>query len=117
MVDAWIKLATGDPALLSDDHPENVGLAAAKSAGNDPNASRDDHVHILGSDVVLAANIANDAVGSEHIEALSAPLDCGQQELQNAVLHQAASDPADPVVGQVYMSTADGEIYLRVAVP
>lgn len=115
MVDAWVKLAQGSPAVLSDTPPEDIGTTA--SEGNGVAASRHDHIHILGSDVVTGDNIANDAVGSEHIEALSAALDCGQQELQNVVLHKAAEDPGTPAVGQCYYNTVDNQIYLRVAVP
>jgi hypothetical protein len=115
MADAWVKLALGSPAVLSNDHPPAIGTTAYE--GDDPNASRDDHVHILGGDCVDGTHIQNDAVGSEHIEALSAPLDCGQQELQNVVLHNAAEAPGSPVVGQVYFNTEDSSVYLRVAVP
>ena len=114
MADAWVKLALGEAAVVSSDEPVAVDASTA-SAGNDPNASRDDHVHVLGADCVTGDEIADDAVGSEHIEALSAALDCGQQELQNVVLHKAAEDPGTPVVGQVYYNTGDDSIYLRVA--
>ena len=114
MVDAWVKLALGEAALLSSDEPQAIHADTA-SAGNDPNASRDDHVHVLGADVVTGDEIQDDAVGSEHIEALSAALDCGQQELQNVVLHKAAEDPSTPAVGQVYYNTGDNSVYLRVA--
>lgn len=114
MVDAWVKLALGEAAVVSNDDPAAVDASTA-SAGNDPNASRDDHVHILGADCVTGDEIQDDAVGSEHIEALSAALDCGQQQLQNVVLHKAAEAPATPAVGQVYYNTGDDSIYLRVA--
>jgi hypothetical protein len=114
MADAWVKLALGEGAIVSSDEPVAVDASTA-SAGNDPNASRDDHVHVLGADCVTGDEIADDAVGSEHIEALSAALDCGQQELQYAVLHNAAEAPATPAVGQVYFNTGDSSVYLRVA--
>ena len=115
MADTWIVLAQGSPAILSDDHPADIGTTAAEGVGL--TASRDDHVHILGADCVDGTHVADDAIGSEHIEALSAALDCGQQQLTNVVLHKSATDPTTPVVGQVYYNTGDNQIYLRIAVP
>lgn len=91
MVDTWTKVAQGTIATLSDATPEAIGTVAA--AGDGTAASRDDHVHILGADCVGAANIADDAVGSEHIETLSAALDCGKQELQNMLFHKSSTPP------------------------
>ena len=116
MVDAWVKLAQGSPAVLSDTHPVPIGTAAGEGTG--VAASRHDHIHILGEGCVNdPLMLADNVVGSEHIEALSAALDCGQQQLQNVVLHKAASDPGTPAVGQCYYNTAENQIYLRVAVP
>lgn len=114
MADAWVKLALGEGAVVSSDEPQAVDASTA-SAGNDPNASRNNHVHVLGADCVTGDEIQDDAVGSEHIETLSAALDCGQQELQYAVLHKAAEAPGTPAVGQVYYNTGDDSVYLRVA--
>lgn len=106
-------MALGTATTLSDDDPEDVGTTAGEGIG--AHASRDDHVHSLGTDCVAGSNIADGAVGSEHIDTLDAALDCGQQELQNVVLHKAADAPGTPAVGQVYYNTGDSSIYLRVA--
>lgn len=111
MVATWKKLAFSDEvAALSDDDPADVGTVAAEGVGT--TASRDDHVHKLGNGSVnAAAIIANDVVGSEHIEPLSAKLECNKQELENAALHNAAADPAAPVLGQIYFHTGAGELH------
>lgn len=110
MVDTWTKVAQGTPALLSDEDPHAVGTVAAEGVATD--ASRHDHVHVLGADCVGAANIADDAIGSEHIETLDAALDCGQQELQNMLFHKASTPPSPAVVGQMYYDTDDNQLYV-----
>ena len=115
MVDTWTKVSQGDVAVLATvETPEAVGTAAA--IGDGTKAARDDHVHVLGSDCVGAANIADDAVGSEHIETLSAALDCGKQELQNMVVHKSASPPSPAAVGQLYYDTDDNQLYVCTGV-
>lgn len=114
MVDTWTKVAQGTIATLSDATPEAIGTVAA--AGDGTAASRDDHVHILGADCVGAANIADDAVGSEHIETLSAALDCGKQELQNMLFHKSSTPPSPAVVGQIYYDTDDNQLYVCTSV-
>jgi hypothetical protein len=114
MTDAWVKLAQGNAAILSNIPPVAVVTTTADK-GTGVTASRHDHIHVVGADAVTGAKIADDAVGSEHIETLSAPLDVGQQQLQNVVLHKSATDPGTPAVGQVYYNTAENQIYLRVA--
>jgi hypothetical protein len=114
MVDTWTKVAQGTIATLSNATPEAIGTVAA--AGDGTAASRDDHVHILGADCVGAGNIADDAVGSEHIETLSAALDCGKQELQNMLFHKSSTPPSPAVVGQMYYDTDDNQLYVCTAV-
>lgn len=114
MVDTWTKVVQGTAAVLSDNHPAAVGTVAAEGSG--VAASRDDHVHILGADCVSGANIADDAVGSEHIEALSAALDCGKQELQNMLFHKASSPPSPAVVGQMYYDNEDNQLYVCTSI-
>lgn len=114
MVDTWTKVAQGTIATLSDATPEAIGTVAA--AGDGTAASRDDHVHVLGADCVGGANIADDAVGSEHIEALSAALDCGKQELQNMLFHKSSTPPSPAVVGQIYYDTDDNQLYVCTSV-
>jgi len=114
MVDTWTKVAQGTPALLSDSNPADIGTTAAEGVGTA--ASRDDHVHVLGADCVGAANIADDAVGSEHIETLDAALDCGKQQLQNMVFHKSATPPSPAVVGQMYYDTDENQLYVCTAI-
>jgi len=115
MVDIWTKVSQGDAAILATvETPEAVGTVAA--IGDGTKAARDDHVHALGPDCVGAANIADDAVGSEHIETLSAALDCGNQELQNMVVHKSATPPSPAVVGQLYYDTDDNQLYVCTGV-
>ena len=88
MAVTWKKLAYLDEvATLSDEDPHDIGTVAAEGVAMD--ASRHDHVHRLGngavdvaavlaSDVVDGTKIADDAVGSEHIEPLSAKLQCSR---------------------------------------
>lgn len=132
----WKKLAfIDDVANLSDATPQSVGTTA--SAGTGTAASRDDHVHdlgvgcidasnlfaagvvdttALGADAVNGDKIADDAVGSEHIEPLSAALDVNGQQLTDAVLHNSAADPATPVLGKIYFKTGDLHPYICTAV-
>jgi len=95
-------------AALTSDAPEAVGTVAA--VGDGTTAARDNHVHILGADCVGAANIADDAVGSEHIEALSDALDFAHNQATGMALENAASDPAALVVGQIWYDTATEEV-------
>jgi hypothetical protein len=69
----------------------------------------------LAADAVTADKIADDAVGSEHIEPLSAALEVNGQELQNAVIHQAATPPT-AVKGKPYYDTDDDHVYVCTAV-
>ena len=132
MAVTWKKLAFYDEvAILSDTPPESVGTTPAQGTATD--ASRQDHVHDLGAGCVDAANLfaagvvdttalgadavdatklADDAVGSEHIEALSEALDCAGQQLTDAVLENNAADPATPVIGKVYFKTGDVHPYI-----
>jgi hypothetical protein len=110
MVPTWKKLAFSDEvAALSDDDPADIGTTAAEGVGI--TASRDDHVHKLGADVVGATNVADDAIGSEHIEALSAALDCNKQQLTAAALDNQVANPATPVLGQIYFHSGVGELH------
>jgi hypothetical protein len=122
MTVTWRKVAFIDEvAALSSEVAHDIGTTA--SAGVAGDASRHDHVHrlgngavdtaaVLGADVVDATKIADDAVGSEHIEALSAKLEVNGQQLENAVLENNASDPSTPVLGKVYFKTGDLHPYV-----
>jgi hypothetical protein len=112
--DTWTKVAQGAVALLSDNDPADVGTVAAEGVGTA--ASRDDHVHILGENCVGATNIADDAVGSEHIETLDAALDCGKQQLQNLVIHKSSTPPSPAALGQLYYDTDDNQLYVCTAI-
>jgi len=126
MVATWKKLAfTDEVATLSAEVAHDIGTTA--SAGVATDASKHDHVHRLGngavdvaavlaSDVVDGTKIADDAVGSEHIEPLSAKLECNGQQLENAVLENNAADPTTPVLGKIYFKTGDTHAYLCTAI-
>jgi hypothetical protein len=66
----------------------------------------------LAADAVDGTKIADDAVGSEHIEPLSAKLECNGQQLENAVLENSATDPVVAVLGKVYFKTGDAHPYV-----
>ena len=126
MVATWKKLAfTDEVATLSAEVAHDIGTTA--SAGVATDASKHDHVHRLGngavdvaavlaSDVVDGTKIADDAVGSEHIEPLSAKLECNGQQLENAVLENNAADPTTPVLGKIYFKTGDTHPYVCTAI-
>jgi hypothetical protein len=107
----WKKIAFADEvAALSDDDPADIGTTAAEGVGI--TASRDDHVHKLGNGSVnAAAIIANDVIGSEHIEQLSDDLDFGKKEATSMALDNQVADPATPVLGQIYFHTGAGELH------
>jgi len=111
VVTTWKKLAFSDEvASLSDEDPHNVGTTAAEGVAID--ASRHDHVHILGNGSVnAAAIIANDVVGSEHIEALSADLDFAKNEATSLCLDNQTSNPATPALGQIYFHAGAAELH------
>ena len=131
MVDAVIKewAYKEDVATLSDQAAHDIGITAAAGIASD--ASRHDHIHVLGAacvdnstiantagvlsvkaDGITSTQIADDAVGSEHIETLDAPLDCGQQQIQNMLVH-IATQPAGILAGQIFMDT--GKVYVCTA--
>jgi hypothetical protein len=126
MVATWKKLAfTDEVATLSAEVAHDIGTTA--SAGVATDASKHDHVHRLGNgavdvaavlaaDVVDGTKIADDAVGSEHIEPLSAKLECNGQQLENAVLENNAADPTTPVLGKIYFKTGDTHPYVCTAI-
>ena len=113
MAVTWKEIAYKDDvaALTSTATPESVGTAAA--IGDDSEAARADHVHDLGADCIDSGDlIADDVIGSEHIEQLSAALDFGGQQAQDMVVHQSASAPATPVVGKLWQDTDDQKFYI-----
>lgn len=126
MVATWKKLAfTDEVATLSAEVAHDIGTTA--SAGVATDASKHDHIHRLGNgavdvaavlaaDVVDGTKIADDAVGSEHIEPLSAKLECNGQQLENAVLENNAADPTTPVLGKIYFKTGDTHPYVCTAI-
>jgi len=70
----------------------------------------------LAADAVDGTKLADDAVGSEHIEPLSAKLECNGQQLENAVLENNAADPTTPVLGKIYFKTGDTHPYVCTAI-
>ena len=141
MAATWKKLAfTDEVAIVSDETAHDVGTVAAAGVATDASRHDHVHrlgngavdvAAVLATDVVetlkikdlnvttgkLAADavtadkIADDAVGSEHIEPLSAALEVNGQELQNAVIHQAATPPT-AVKGKPYYDTDDDHVYV-----
>jgi hypothetical protein len=111
MVATWKKLAFFDEvAALSDADPADIGTTAAEGVGT--TASRADHVHRLANGAVDSADvIADDVVGSEHIEALSDDLDFAKNEAKAMALENATEDPAAPVLGQIYFHAGAGELH------
>jgi len=146
MVATWKKLAfTDEVAILSNEDPHDIGTVAAEGVAMDASRHDHVHrlgngavdvAAVLATDVVetlkikdlnvttgkLAADavdaskLADDAVGSEHIEPLSAKLECNGQQLENAVLENSATDPATPVLGKIYFKTGDTHPYVCTAV-
>jgi len=136
MAEEWKKLAYYDEvAILSDTPPVSVGTTPAQGTAGE--ASRQDHVHdlgagcidasnlftagvvdetALGADAVTGDKIADDAVGSEHIEALSATLEVNGQQLKDAVLENNATDPETPVLGKIYFKTGDTHPYVCTSI-
>jgi hypothetical protein len=127
----WKEIAfKDDVASLSDQAAHAIGTEASAGVGTD--ASRHDHVHILGSgtvdgtsieltlnklnvvaDGITAAKIADDAVGSEHIEALSANLDFAGQVAQDMVVHQATiGSPPAAVLGKWFQDSSSKKWYV-----
>lgn len=107
----WKKLAFADEvATLSDEDPHDIGTAAAEGTATD--ASRHDHVHKIGADAINSGDlIADDVIGSEHIETLSAALDFGKNQATAMALDNQASHPATPVLGQIYFHTGAGDLH------
>jgi hypothetical protein len=126
MAVTWKKLAFYDEvAVVSDEVAHDVGTTAAQGSAVD--ASRHDHIHrlgngsvdaaaILAADVVNGDKIADDAVGSEHIEQLSAALDFGGQQAQDMKIHTVADATArlalTPLVGKLCWQTDELHPYV-----
>jgi hypothetical protein len=130
MAVVWKELAyAADVATLSSETAHDIGTTAAEGAATD--ASRHDHVHALGSstvdnstialtagvlsvkaDGITAAQIADDAVGSEHIEALSAALDFAGNIATDLVLHTSNDAPTTPVVGKLWFEGDTTKTYI-----
>ena len=111
MAETWKEFAmVGDVAALSDAAPASVGTVAAAGVGTA--ASRDDHVHDLGADCIDSGDlIADDVIGSEHIEQLSAALDFGGQAATDMCVMRSSSAPT-AVLGKIYQDSDDGKVYI-----
>jgi hypothetical protein len=146
MVATWKKLAFADEvAIVSDEVAHDIGTTAGAGVATDASRHDHVHrlgngavdvAAVLAADVVetlkikdlnvttgkLAADavdgtkLADDAVGSEHIEPLSAKLECNGQQLENAVLENNAADPTTPVLGKIYFKTGDTHPYVCTAI-
>jgi len=73
----------------------------------------------LAADAVDGTKLADDAVGSEHIEQLDAALDFGGQQAQDMVLHIVADNAAKaeltPVVGKMVWQTDTAHPYICIS--
>jgi hypothetical protein len=146
MVATWKKLAfTDEVATLSDALAHDIGTTASAGVATDASRHDHVHIigdgavntaaklatdvvetlkikdlnvttGKLAADAVDGTKIADDAVGSEHIEPLSAKLECNGQQLENAVLENNAADPTTPVLGKVYFKTGDTHAYLCTSI-
>jgi hypothetical protein len=146
MAVTWKKLAYLDEvAIVSDEVAHDIGTTAGAGVATDASRHDHVHrlgngavdvAAVLATDVVetlkikdlnvttgkLAADavdgtkLADDAVGSEHIEPLSAKLECNGQQLENAVLENNAADPTTPVLGKIYFKTGDTHPYVCTAI-
>ena len=142
----WKKLAYADEvATLSDTNPSDIGTAASAGTGDAASRYDHVHVigtgainaaamfgaevvenaaigdgavdtEELAADAVTGDKLADDAVGSEHIEPLSATLEVNGQQLKDACLENNAADPTTPVLGKVYFKTGDTHPYVCTAV-
>jgi hypothetical protein len=146
MAVTWKKLAYLDEvAIVSDEVAHDIGTTAGAGVATDASRHDHVHrlgngavdvAAVLATDVVETLKIkdlnvttgklavdavdgtklADDAVGSEHIEPLSAKLECNGQQLENAVLENNAADPTTPVLGKIYFKTGDTHAYLCTAI-
>ena len=130
MAVVWKEIAyASEVASLSEETAHDIGTTAAQGVATD--ASRHDHIHVLGAgcvddstiantagvlsvkaDGITAAQIADDAVGSEHIEALSAALDFAGNIATDMVLHTSNDAPTTPVVGKVWFEGDTTKTYI-----
>lgn len=137
MVAVWKEIAfASDVALLSTQTAHDIDIVANVSAGVATDASKHDHVHALGAGVVdttsielttgalnvvadgiVATKIADDAVGSEHIEALDAALDFNGYQATDMIVHQAViGSPPTAVVGKWFQDSSTKKFYICTAV-
>jgi len=121
MAVTWKKLAYLDEvATLSDETAHDIGTTA--TAGIATDAARHDHVHRLGNGSVDAAAIlASNVVETAKIKDanvttaklnIDANLNMNKKELTAAALDNQATDPATPVLGQLYFKTGDTHPYI-----
>jgi hypothetical protein len=146
MVATWKKLAYIDEvAIVSDELAHDIGTTASAGVATDASRHDHVHIigdgavntaaklatdvvetlkikdlnvttAKLAVDAVDGTKLADDAVGSEHIEPLSAKLECNGQQLENAVLENNAADPTTPVLGKIYFKTGDTHPYVCTAI-
>jgi hypothetical protein len=146
MVATWKKIAFLDEvAILSDELAHDIGTTASAGVAADASRHDHVHIigdgavntaaklatdvvetlkikdlnvttGKLAADAVDGTKLADDAVGSEHIEPLSAKLECNGQQLENAVLENNAADPTTPVLGKIYFKTGDTHPYVCTAI-
>ena len=117
---AKIKDANVTAAKLATDAVEtakikDANVTAAKLATDSVETLKIKDLNVttakLAADAVDGTKIADDAVGSEHIKPLSAALEVNGQQLQDAVIHQAATPPT-AIKGKPYYDTDDDHVYV-----
>jgi hypothetical protein len=120
MAVTWKKLAFYDEvALVSSEVAHDVGTTA--SAGVATDAARHDHVHRLANGSVdVAAVLASDVVETLKIKdanvttaklSIDANLNMNKKQLTAAALDNQTSNPATPVLGQIYFHAGAGELH------
>lgn len=111
------KLATDSVETIKI---KDLNVTAGKLAADSVETAKILDLNVTGgkiaADAVDDTKIADDAVGSEHIEALSADLDFAGNEATDLALHNSATDPATPVLGKIYFKTGDTHPYICTAV-
>jgi len=132
--DEKVKAASGDTAGYLDAKVDDSTIEVAtnalqvKDAGITATQLATDAVETLkikdlnvttgkiAADAITAEKVADDAIGSEHIEALSADLDFAGNEAKDMVLMNSAENPATAVLGKVYFKTGDTHPYICTSI-
>ena len=126
--DKKVKVSTDDttPGFLED---KIVGGTGLETTTLNPAGDEDVEIKIsdggvdtpqLAADAVTGDKVEDDAIGSEHIEALSADLDFAGNKATDMAFHNVANDAArdalTPVLGKVVFKVDDLHPYICTSV-